>query len=83
MADNVPPQALAFQSLKTYCVKVKGLLRGNANANEFSFNHDQVCLHFINGETVKILIRFNHQSVNCCEDAFLINMLYNDRISIF
>lgn len=74
MADNVPPQTLAFQSLKTYCVKVKGLVRGNANANEFSFNHDQVCLHFVNS-TVKILIRFNHQPVNCCEGAFLINTM--------
>ena len=59
-------------SLKTYCVKVKGLIGGTANTNEFSFKHDQVCLHFVN-KAVKILIGFDQQLVNCCGRVFLIN----------
>ena len=65
---------MAFQSLKTYCVKVKGLISGNANTNEFSFKHDQVCLHFVN-KAVKVLIRFNQKLVNCCGRVFLINTM--------
>lgn len=59
VADNSPsPQTVAFHSLKTYCVKVKGLIRGNPNANEFSFSRHQVCLRLDN-RAVNILIRFN------------------------
>lgn len=60
--SGVSPRAAASQALKTYCGEVKGLMGANANANEFSFNSDQVCLHSVNSAD-GILIRFNQQTV--------------------
>lgn len=63
---------MAFQPLKTYCVKVKGLIAVHGNANESSLQEYQVCLRFVNKA---VITKIKSEKLNYSKMAVLMNIL--------